>query len=166
MPAVVLTDSSHRLALTGSSSRPLPARGALAAFGCRRLQSSIVVISAQGAIDASNAGTLTDYALGQMAGCRGLILDLRALDFIGTECFSTLLTVSASYARANTRCVVVAGGTFSRLLRICGPQSSLRAADTIEAAQALILSGLRVHHTSSRSARTPGSPGEVSPRPS
>ena len=66
----------------------------------RRLRSSVAVISAHGHIDASNADTLTEYTLGHLMRCRGLILDLRGLDFFGTEGFSALHRVSVCCARA------------------------------------------------------------------
>ena len=71
-----------------------PWEGHTARFASRRLRSSVAVISADGGIDASNADTLTEYTLGHVMCCRGLILDLRDLDFFGTEGFSVLHRVS------------------------------------------------------------------------
>ena len=65
----------------------------------RRLRSSVAVISAHGHIDASNADTLTEYILGHLMDCRGLVIDLRGLDFFGTEGFSALHRVSVCCAR-------------------------------------------------------------------
>src|SRR6185312_1355990 len=45
-------------------------------------------IRACGQIDASNAEIVTEYTLGHLMRCRGIILDLRSLDFFGTEGFS------------------------------------------------------------------------------
>lgn len=53
----------------------------------------MAVISAHGDIDASNAGTLAEYTLGHVTGCRGLIRDLRGLDFFGAR-------VSRRYTRS------------------------------------------------------------------
>jgi anti-anti-sigma regulatory factor len=97
----------------------------------RRLKSSVAVISAHGHIDASNADTLTDYTLGHLMRCRGLILDLRGLDFFGTDGFSALHRVSVC-------CAVVPSKAVSRVLRIVDPQSLLPAASTVEAAMAII----------------------------
>lgn len=104
----------------------------------RRLRSSIVVISARGHIDASNADTLTEYALGHLMGCRGLILDLRNLDFFGSEGFSALHRVSVHCARAGTGWAIVPSEAVSRVLRIGDPQGLLPAASTVEAAMATI----------------------------
>jgi anti-anti-sigma factor len=104
----------------------------------RRLRSSVAVISAQGHIDASNADTLTEYTLGHLMGCRGLILDLRGLDFFGTEGFSALHRVSVCCARAGIGWAVVSGEAVSRVLRIVDPQGLLPAASRVEAAKAIV----------------------------
>src|ERR1700721_977479 len=103
-----------------------------------RLGSSVAVISAHGHIDASNADTLTEYTLGHLMRCRGLILDLRDLDFFGTEGFSALHRVSVCCARAGIAWAVVSGEAVSRVLRIVDPQGLLQAASTVEAAMAIV----------------------------
>jgi anti-anti-sigma factor len=104
----------------------------------RRLGSSVAVISAHGHIDASNADTLTEYTLGHLMRCRGLILDLRDLDFFGTEGFSALHRVSVCCARAGIGWAVVPSEAVSRVLRIGDPQGLLPAASTVEAPTATI----------------------------
>jgi hypothetical protein len=103
-----------------------------ARLASRRLRSSVAVIRAYGGIDASNADTLTEYTLGHLMRCRGLILDLRDLDFFGTEGFSALHRVSVCCARAGI------GEAVSRMLRIGDPQGLLPAASTVEAAMAIV----------------------------
>jgi len=98
--------------------------------------SSVAIVSASGDIDATNASTLTDYALVNAVRCRGLILDLRALKFIGTEGFSALHRISVRCARAEIGWVVVSGAAVSRLLRLCDPHGSLPTVDTVDAALA------------------------------
>ncbi|MGO8853410.1 STAS domain-containing protein [Mycobacterium sp.] len=77
-----------------------PWEGHTAQLASRRLRSSVAVISAHGHIDASNAATLTEYTRGHLMRCRGLILDLRGLNFFGTEGFSALHSVSVCCVRA------------------------------------------------------------------
>src|SRR5271154_2275845 len=84
----------------------------------RRLRSSVAVISAHGHIDASNADTLTEYTLGHLMRCRGLILDLRDLDFFGTEGFSALHRVSVCCARAGIGWAAVLRDGVSRVLQV------------------------------------------------
>jgi anti-anti-sigma factor len=115
-----------------------PWEGRTARLASRRLRSSVAVIRAHGGIDASNADTLTEYTLRHLPRCRGLILDLRELDFFGTEGFSTLHRVSVSCARAGIGWAVVSGAAVSRVLRICDPQGLLPAANTVEAAMATV----------------------------
>jgi anti-anti-sigma factor len=115
-----------------------PWEGHTARFASRRLRSSVAVIRAQGGIDASSAEALTEYTLAHLLRCRGLILDLRDLDFFGTEGFSALHRVSVCCARAGIGWAVVSGGAVSRLLRICDPQALLPVASTVEAAMATV----------------------------
>jgi anti-anti-sigma factor len=112
--------------------------GHTARLASRRLRSSVAVIRAHGGIDASNADNLTEYTLGHLMRCCGLILDLHDLDFFGTEGFSALHRVSVSCARAGIGWAVVSGDAVSRVLRICDPQDLLPAASTVEAAMAII----------------------------
>ena len=104
----------------------------------RRLRSSVAVISAHGHIDASNADAVTEYTLGHLIRCRGLILDLRDLDFFGTEGFSALHRVSVCCARAGIGWAVVSGEAVSRMLRIGDPHGLLPAASTLDSAMAIV----------------------------
>jgi anti-anti-sigma factor len=97
---------------------------------------AVAIVSACGDIDASNANTLTDYALANAARCRGLILDLSDLNYFGTEGFSALHRVSVRCASAELGWIVVPGAAVSRLLRLCDPHGSLPTAYTVDAALA------------------------------
>lgn len=122
-PLYVATVSSHR-------------NGHTVRLACRWPTSSVAVISAHGEIDASDAGSLTDYAVAHVMRCRGLVLDLRDLDFFGTEGFSALHRVSVSCARVGTGWTMVPGAAVTRVLRICDPQDSLPTSCTLDAAMA------------------------------
>ncbi len=115
-----------------------PWEGHTARFASRRLRSSVAVVRAHGGIDASNADALTEYTLAHLLHCRGLILDLRDLDFFGTEGFSALHRVSVCCARDGIGWAGVSGDAVSRLLRICDPQALLPVASTVEAAMAIV----------------------------
>jgi anti-anti-sigma factor len=125
---------THTLVLP-TKSRSL-AKHHAARFDTRWTVSSVAIVSAYGDIDATNARTLTDYALANAVRCRGLILDLSGLEFFGTEGFSALHRVSVRCARAEIGWVVVPGAAVSRLLRICDPHGSLPTVDTVGAALA------------------------------
>jgi anti-anti-sigma factor len=129
-----------------------------------RLGSSVAVISAHGHIDASNADTLTEYTMGHLMRCRGLILDLRDLDFFGTEGFSALHRVSVCCARAGLGWAVVPSAAVSRVLRIVDPHSLLPAARTVEAAMAIVQDQPHRPPRPSRVAETPDNPRDANAR--
>src|SRR6478672_8174320 len=133
-----------------------PWQGRTARLASRRLRSSLAVISARGDIDASNADTLTEYTLGHLMGCRGLILDLRGLDFFGTEGFSALHRVSVCCARARIAWAVVPGEAVCLVLRIGDPQGLLPAAGTVEAAMTTFRRPARPSTTARREPQQPG----------
>ena len=133
-----------------------PWEGRTARLVSRRLRSSVAVIRAQGGIDASNADALTEYTLGHLMRCRGLILDLRDLDFFGTEGFSALHRVSVCCARAGIGWAVVPGEAVSRVLRIGDPQGLLPAASTLDAAMAIVQGQLHRPPQPIASRRDPG----------
>jgi hypothetical protein len=112
--------------------------------------SSTVVVGAYGEIDANNADMMTEYALGHAMSNRGLILDLSGVDFFGTEAFLAVHRVSVGCARARIAWSLVPGAAVSRLLRICDPQVSLPATETLDAALAAVQHQIAVHHGSSR----------------
>ncbi|MDT5170919.1 MAG: hypothetical protein QOD02_4256 [Mycobacterium sp.] len=130
----------------------------------RWLRSSVAVISAHGHIDASNADTLTEYTLGHLVRCRGLILDLRDLDFFGTEGFSALHRVSVCCADPGIGWAVVPSEAVSRVLRIGDPQGWLPAASTVEAAMAIIQGQPYRPPRPSRATEIPDSPRAANAR--
>ena len=130
----------------------------------RRLRSSVAVISAHGHIDASNADTLTEYTLGHLIRCRGLILDLRDLDFFGTDGFSALHRISVCCARPGTAWAVVPSKAVSRVLRIVDPQGLLPAARTVKAAMAIIQDQPRRPELPSQAAENPVNPRDANAR--
>ena len=128
MSAVMETELSSPSVLPDSSVLSQPLEGHTARLESRRLKSSVAVISAHGEIDVSNAGTLAEYTLGHVTGCRGLILDLRGVDFFGAKGFWALHKVSAGCARAGIGWALVPSAAVSRVLRWrasrfpdCGP---------------------------------------------
>jgi anti-anti-sigma factor len=91
-----------------------------ARLASRSLAPSVAAISPHGEIDASNAGSLSEYVRGVIEycpQCRCPILDLSGLDFLGTEGISTLHTVRDRCAHATVRYAVVPSAAVSRLLR-------------------------------------------------
>jgi hypothetical protein len=91
------------LANSGFVSQPWVAR--TARLASRRLKSSVVVITAYGDIDASNAGAVTEYTLGHLTGCRALILDLRGVagDQVPPGAASATQTMNEQHYRPGSR---------------------------------------------------------------
>jgi anti-anti-sigma factor len=127
---------SHPSALPGGAISCAPRPRHAARLDTQWNMSSVAVVSAHGDIDATNAGTLTEYALENVMRCRGLILDLTCLEFFGTEGFSALHRVSVCCARTGIGWALVPGAAVWRLLRICDPHGWLPAVGTVGAALA------------------------------
>ena len=100
-------------------------------FDTRWMTSNAAIVTVYGDIDGSNASTLTDYAFVNAVRCHGLVLDLHKLEFFGAEGFSALHRISVRCARADIGWMLVPGAAVSRLLRVCDPDGSLPAADTV-----------------------------------
>ena len=98
--------------------------------------SSVAIVSAHGDIDGTNAHTLIDYSLADLARCRGLILDLTGLEFFGAAGFSALHRISVGCAAAGIYWALVPAAAVSLVLRICDPDGWLPTFDTVNAALA------------------------------
>jgi anti-anti-sigma factor len=109
-----------------------PGNGHLAHWNTR-WKSSVVIVSAHGDIDGTNAHTLTEYSLAHLARCRVLILDLTHLEFFGAVGFSALHRISVSCAGAGIDWALVPGDAVSLVLRVCDPDGLLPTADTVSA---------------------------------
>jgi anti-anti-sigma factor len=92
---------------------------------------SLVVITAHGELDASNANHLADYVQRCAAHSKSIILNLTGLEFFGTAGFSALHTINVRCAGADVRWTVVPSKAVSRLLRICDPDNTLPLAASV-----------------------------------
>jgi anti-anti-sigma factor len=92
---------------------------------------SLVVITAHGELDASNANRLADYVQSCAAHSKSLIVNLSGLEFFGTAGFSALHTINVRCARADVRWAVVPSKAVSRLLSICDPDNALPLAESV-----------------------------------
>ena len=95
--------------------------------------SSRVVVTVDGELDASNASQLADYFDLCMVHCTPLMLDLSRLEFFGTAGFSALHLINVKCAGADLRWAVVPNKTVSRLLRICDPDHALPVITSVHA---------------------------------
>lgn len=91
----------------------------------------MVVVTAHGELDASNANQLADYVQRCAAHADSVIVNLSRLDFFGTAGFSALHTINVRCAGAGVRWTVVPSKAVSRLLRICDPDHALPLSESV-----------------------------------
>lgn len=109
------------------------------------IDSSVVLIAADGEIDAANALGFGRYVEADLESTSRLIVDLRALSFFGTQGFSILHRINVMCSRHNVNWVVIPGAEVERLLRICDPDRGLPVADTLDEAIAFATRPPRSH---------------------
>jgi anti-anti-sigma factor len=112
--------------------------GQLARLDTDWTKSSVVVVSAHGEIDTTNARMLTQHSLANLLHSHGLVLDLTRLDFFGASGFSELHRISVGCARSGKNWVLVPGAAVSLVLRVCDPDGLLPAVKTLSAALASV----------------------------
>jgi anti-anti-sigma factor len=102
-----------------------------ATFAVRHSSSTRVVVAVVGEIDAVNARALGSYVEGHLRLSKQLMLDLRAVDFVGTQAFKALYYVSVRCARRDVDWIVVGSHPARRLLSICDPEGELPLVDDL-----------------------------------
>jgi anti-anti-sigma factor len=95
---------------------------------------SRVIITAHGELDASNANEFADYFDLCISHSMPLIVDLSGLEFFGTAGFSALHLINVRCAGAKLRWAVVPSKAVTRLLRICDPDHALPLVQSVNAA--------------------------------
>jgi anti-anti-sigma factor len=133
-----------------------------ASFTSSLIGSAMVLVSADGELDASNARGLAEYVDGVLDAKRRLIVDLRELFFFGTQGFSSLHYINVSCSRRDVSWVAVPGTEVSRVLRICDPGGLLPMASSLEGAIGAVS---RPHRRHLRPLR-PNQPGRLERRTS
>jgi anti-anti-sigma factor len=135
----VATINTARLsAYTAAPHRP-------AHFTSSLIGAAMVLVTAEGELDAHNARDLATHVEGVLDAKRRLITDLRGLTFFGTQGFSALHYVNVMCSRRDVNWVVVPGTEVDRVLRICDPERALPVARSLETAIAAV-SGAPRHH--------------------
>jgi anti-anti-sigma factor len=94
---------------------------------------SAAVITANGELDAANAGQLAEYVQRCATYSKWLILDLSGLEFFGTAGFSALHNINVRCVGADVHWTMVPSRAVSRLLRICDPDGVLPTAESVTA---------------------------------
>ncbi len=127
---------------TFESSRPAPPESVItchtARFATRWLHPSVVVVVANGELDAANAQDFVTYALRHADAVNHLVLDLEGLEFFGASGFSALHTLNVRCAADGTEWAMVPGKAVTRLLQICDPDTTLPVAPDVDAALGIV----------------------------
>ncbi|CDO87306.1 sulfate transporter [Mycobacterium triplex] len=90
------------------------------------------VVTVDGELDAANSDQLASYVQRNARHARRVILDLRALNFIGTAGFSALHRINVVCSGARLSWALVPSPAVCRLLRVCDPDGTLPVTTPIE----------------------------------
>jgi anti-anti-sigma factor len=125
-----------RLYRPDPSSADRALRRGRAAFSIRHRSAARAEITVVGEIDAVNGRALGGYVERNTGISKQLILDLRAVDFFGSQGFTALYYISVHCIRSDVDWILLAGPPVRRLLAICDPHSELPLASDFESAVA------------------------------
>jgi anti-anti-sigma factor len=120
--------------------RPAPAsvseseRCGRATFTVRHPAATRIHVVARGDIDAVNGRAFGRYVERHTGTSRQLILDLRPVDFFGSQGFTALYYISVYCTRSDVDWVIVGSPPVQRILQICAPDGELPAAMDMSAA--------------------------------
>ena len=105
-----------------------------ATFSVRRRTPIRTEITVFGDIDAANGRALGCYVERHTGTSTQLILDLRGVDFFGSQGFTALYYISVHSTRSDVDWMILGNPPVRRLLSICDPDNELPLAADYEAA--------------------------------
>jgi len=118
-----------------------------ATFSLRRPSSTRTAVAAVGEIDAVNGRALGRYVESHTGISKQLVLDLRAVDFVGTQAFTALYYISVHCARTDVDWTILGSAPVRRLLAICDPEGELPLADDVLSGLARLDRHAQCHHS-------------------
>ncbi len=116
-----------------------------ATFAVRRLSTSRLAVAVIGELDAGNGRNLGRFVEQHTGISRQLVLDLRAVDFAGTQAFTALYYISVHCARSDVDWIIVASHPVRRLLSICDPDCELPLVDDLPSGLQHLTRSARCH---------------------
>ena len=125
------TQSAHRA--TDASTEDIQRCGP-ATFAVRTCSSTRVAVAVVGEIDASNGRALGRYVQSHTRISRQLVLDMRTVDFFGSQGFTALYFISVHCARSDVDWVIVGSPAVQRLLSVCDPEGELPSVSSLSEA--------------------------------
>lgn len=105
-----------------------------AVFATRLLSPSLVIVTIDGDIDATNGRALGRYVERHASASSQLIVDLSGVKFFGAQGFTALHYVKVCCDHNNVDWAIVGDTEVRRLLRICDPDDELPTEPTREQA--------------------------------
>jgi anti-anti-sigma factor len=102
-----------------------------ATFALRHPSATRAAIAVVGDVDALNARELGRFVERHIHLSKQLVLDLRAVDFFGSQAFTALYYISVYCARSDVDWIIVGGAPVRRLLSICDPEGELPLVDDL-----------------------------------
>jgi anti-anti-sigma factor len=102
-----------------------------AIFTVRHPSSTRAAVAVLGDVDALNARELGRYVERHTHLSKQLVLDLRAVDFFGSQAFTALYYISVYCARGDVDWIIVGSAAVRRLLSICDPEGELPLVDDL-----------------------------------
>ncbi|BBY90123.1 MULTISPECIES: STAS domain-containing protein [Mycolicibacterium] len=105
-----------------------------AVFAVHRRNPLRTEITVTGDIDAANGRALGHYVERHTGTNTQLLLDLRAVDFFGSQGFTALFYISVHCSRSDVDWILLGSPPVRRLLSICDPEGELPLAADFETA--------------------------------
>jgi anti-anti-sigma factor len=102
-----------------------------ATFAVRHPSPTRAAVAVMGDVDAANARELGRYVEQHTHLSKQLVLDMRAVDFFGSQAFTALYYVSVYCARGDVDWIIVGSPPVRRLLSICDPEGELPLVDDL-----------------------------------
>ena len=113
-----------------------PWRGHTLRLFSQWLDADTALVTAEGAVDASNADDLGAYTLRVARRSANVILDFGTLEFFGTAGFSALQEATGPGESAARRWLLIPSAAVARVLRLCDPQGAQITVGNVDAALA------------------------------
>ena len=117
-----------------------------ATFAVRHPSSARVAVAVMGEIDAVNGRALGHYVERHTGISKQLVLDLRAVDFFGTQGFTALYYISVHCARSDVDWMIIGSHPVRRLLSVCDPGGELPLVDDLLSGLARLDRLAQCHH--------------------